>query len=927
MQLQGLALVLSGWDLWSKSPGDSISEAQDVLNDLEKLIDELSAEQNYTEAHDASVRLRKVRRIIEDSHSNYEQLGQELAKLSTQCKGTNQKIAAAVQNTKFDDAEKLKREREEYIADLRQRFHAISTNLAFAASDVQRYVQMLVLIPASQMKESTSLSPQVMEAVDMAFNELRSLVGELKTRKDEAVQQEDFMNAQQLHKQIEQSTTVLQSIKAQMDEHMKSTPENLSECQQMEEQAVQRKAFDEAARHQQRASEYALGLQHHAQRLHQSVVLHLQDLAPERAMKCAQSEKELAMAKSGVVELIFREHQAKLQAKSKQEADRIAWQLQEAQQMHDCQKEMEAKYAQKEMELAKKEQQLRIDFEQQQMRKDRVMEAEVRAQGEVIARVMLDTLLAEHDQTIKITDWTAVLGRGSLGTVVYEGDWEGSKVAVKVLPQQFHDAHKVQKEIQLLLDAEHTNVVKYRAQLTKADAIWIAMELCPGGSVKDLYERGGSLPVDPINACSQLCSALQHIHNLGIIHADLKPGNVLLVKDQLKIADMGMAKRLDGDVYLASQGGTHGWQSPPVLHQWNTMQPSDTLRIGCEDDCFALGLLLFYVLSNGHHAFGDQMVGVDQRVLDNRHELTQLRCRQPTPVVEALSGLLAPQPQLRLTAVKAGKMLGGVEGIADESSELLLEMQEIKVQLNRIETKVGKIEQLSEASFQQLAAHSILLQLQLQDCRDAGTDSGFCFTEDVDPAQRAKPVGAGQRLGVSPSGATAKAFRVELEQHYQMIISVCLDPNRLQVESALPTAIRKFDCEFDVEQVLSSSWCSCCGGTTTAPDSWSCSSDSFHGCGQTLNQSAQFIAPLPKGTSTKVITEGMLHLQLRLKNGSTMDLQHQILLHLYPKGSLVAKAKNLVDTVEQAYDSLPPWARGAIKAVRSGISIAFELAL
>ena len=205
MQLQGLALVLSGWDLWSKSPGDSISEAQDVLNDLEKLIDELSAEQNYTEAHDASVRLRKVRRIIEDSHSNYEQLGQELAKLSTQCKGTNQKIAAAVQNTKFDDAEKLKREREEYIADLRQRFHAISTNLAFAASDVQRYVQMLVLIPASQMKESTSLSPQVMEAVDMAFNELRSLVGELKTRKDEAVQQEDFMNAPKLQKQIEQS--------------------------------------------------------------------------------------------------------------------------------------------------------------------------------------------------------------------------------------------------------------------------------------------------------------------------------------------------------------------------------------------------------------------------------------------------------------------------------------------------------------------------------------------------------------------------------------------------------------------------------------------------------------------------------------------------------------------------------------------------
>ena len=209
-----------------------------------------------------------------------------------------------------------------------------------------------------------------------------------------------------------------------------------------------------------------------------------------------------------------------------------------------------------------------------------------------------------------------VLGMGTVGTVYRAVNVEdGTAAAVKVLhPHVAADAEiaaRFEREIEILRRLSHPNVVACldsgRAdadgkRLPAAAALkpgetgsgrwYYVMELVDAGTLKDLLAVKRVLDwEDVVEIGWQLCSALQHLHNNGVVHRDLKPSNVYFTPDgQAKLGDFGVA--LDtAAAGLTQQGKTVGtwlYMSPEQIRG----QPLDA-----KTDLYALGCLLYECLT------------------------------------------------------------------------------------------------------------------------------------------------------------------------------------------------------------------------------------------------------------------------------------------------------------------------------------------
>lgn len=239
-----------------------------------------------------------------------------------------------------------------------------------------------------------------------------------------------------------------------------------------------------------------------------------------------------------------------------------------------------------------------------------------------------------------------ILGYGSSGTIVFKGSFQGRAVAVKRLLRDFVDV--ASKEVSLLESADnHANVIRYFYKEVTDSFLYIALELCPA-SLADVIEKPNehqslSAILKPKKALSQIASGLQHLHSLSIVHRDIKPQNILVSqnsKGELKmlLSDFGLSKRLDGLAQTSfsqtvnNPGGTFGWRAPEILRgdvnldagadTCDSISSSNSVSdhgIGGESkrledrkrltraiDIFALGCLMYYVLSNGDHPFGSR---------------------------------------------------------------------------------------------------------------------------------------------------------------------------------------------------------------------------------------------------------------------------------------------------------------------------------
>ena len=137
------------------------------------------------------------------------------------------------------------------------------------------------------------------------------------------------------------------------------------------------------------------------------------------------------------------------------------------------------------------------------------------------------------------------LGSGGFGTVyLAEDTWIDKKVALKVPHKQNLDFSEMLKEPRLLASMSHPNIVTVLTAEKQDDVFFIVMEYVPGETLEHLIMREGALDLTrALDFSCQICNAVDHAHRAGILHRDLRPGNMLVSETgMLKVTDFGTSR-------------------------------------------------------------------------------------------------------------------------------------------------------------------------------------------------------------------------------------------------------------------------------------------------------------------------------------------------------------------------------------------------
>ena len=144
----------------------------------------------------------------------------------------------------------------------------------------------------------------------------------------------------------------------------------------------------------------------------------------------------------------------------------------------------------------------------------------------------------------------------------------------------------LQKEIEILKELNHKNIVRYYGMVKGNDSFSILMEYVKGGTIRDQISDKGALQEKIVSRYSQqILEGLSYLHKSHIVHRDLKCANVLLDEhDNCKLVDFGMSKY--GDEIRSTSGcntfcGTIYWMSPETIRGQSYGWKSDIWSFGC----------------------------------------------------------------------------------------------------------------------------------------------------------------------------------------------------------------------------------------------------------------------------------------------------------------------------------------------------------
>jgi tRNA A-37 threonylcarbamoyl transferase component Bud32 len=189
------------------------------------------------------------------------------------------------------------------------------------------------------------------------------------------------------------------------------------------------------------------------------------------------------------------------------------------------------------------------------------------------------------------------LGSGAMGTVFRARvEKTGQHVAIKIIAPGLSRNEKImsrfEREADMLKQLKHANIVRLLATGRFQGTPFYAMEFIEGETLEDLLQRKGKLTwIEVVGIGKQICAALVHVHEAGILHRDLKPSNLMVTKDGIvKLTDFGIAKDLDQTQITSANFtvGTAAYMSPE--------QCRGQREITHKTDLYSLGIVLYELL-------------------------------------------------------------------------------------------------------------------------------------------------------------------------------------------------------------------------------------------------------------------------------------------------------------------------------------------
>ncbi|MFF3094815.1 ABC transporter substrate-binding protein [Streptomyces cyaneofuscatus] len=258
----------------------------------------------------------------------------------------------------------------------------------------------------------------------------------------------------------------------------------------------------------------------------------------------------------------------------------------------------------------------------------------------------------------------ARLGAGGMGVVYLARSAGGALAAVKVIRAE-HAADpgfraRFRREAEAAGRITGPWVVPVLGADTEAREPWLATAFVPGPSLGEVVGGRGALPAATVRALgARLAAALVTVHEGGLIHRDVKPGNVLLALDGPRLIDFGIARHEGATALTATDAviGTPGYLAPE--------QASAGPVVGPACDVFSLGCVLVYA-ATGRRPFGEgSPAGVLFRTIHEAPDLDGV----PRAVLPLVTACLAKDPAARPTAGEVRDALEEVEGLEGGGGE------------------------------------------------------------------------------------------------------------------------------------------------------------------------------------------------------------------------------------------------------------------
>jgi len=240
------------------------------------------------------------------------------------------------------------------------------------------------------------------------------------------------------------------------------------------------------------------------------------------------------------------------------------------------------------------------------------------------------------------------IGAGGMGIVYRAEDTRlGRDVALKIplVSQQMDERGRARflREAHAAGALDHPNLCSiYEAGEGEDGQLFLAMALYAGEPLKARIAREGSLAVDDaLDVARQVARGLEFAHNAGVIHRDLKPGNVMLLPDgTAKILDFGLAKLTDlSDTAPGGGLGTAGYMAPEQIRGQ---------VVDARADLWSLGVLLYEMLTGVRPFRGDTVVTIAHAILhDDVAAPSTIRREIPRAVDALVTGLLRKDREQR----------------------------------------------------------------------------------------------------------------------------------------------------------------------------------------------------------------------------------------------------------------------------------------
>jgi serine/threonine protein kinase len=380
------------------------------------------------------------------------------------------------------------------------------------------------------------------------------------------------------------------------------------------------------------------------------------------------------------------------------------------------------------------------------------------------------------------------LGSGASGHVFKARHRTSQRdVAIKVLAaevaQDPTSVKRFRREVEAAGRLEHRHIVRSVDAGEYNGQHYLVMEYVDGSDLASIVKTRGPLPVDEaIHCVLQAAEGFRFAHEAGVVHRDIKPGNLLLDKNgTVRILDLGLV-RFEG----AGDGLTATQQVMGTVDYMSPEQSADTKRADARADIYSLGVTLWYLLTGRRMYESKNMV---ERIMMHRSapipSLTSARPDVPAALDAVFKRMVAKHPDERYqTMAEVGRALQGVlEGTAAGGEAAPAEVMELSIMsLSKgdLAAFLRAREELPEASLAKPMSAPAEASESAGSEPTSGVAAGpFDFTVDTSrkktgkpaaikqPAKQAKPVegdeespngGAGRKrmlIGLAALGAAA----------------------------------------------------------------------------------------------------------------------------------------------------------------------------